>query len=245
MIQTILFDFDGTLVNTEHLKAVSYASAASELDPTIRESDVLNAYKELVGLTREAIGAALVARFNLAQAAGGRMNAYAVKEPEDAYIALRISIYDQMLSDGELVRSALWPYTRPLLQWAKNRSRNIGLATMSHRPHAYRLLDFLDLSKMFDTIATREDVSRGKPDPEIYHLVAERLAARAEECLVIEDSPAGVKAAINAGMRVLAVCTAYTREAIYASGLLPDAQIIDDPSTLIATASEFIAQLRD
>ena len=240
MITTTIFDFDGTLVNTEHLKAVSYARAATKLDPSIPETDILRAYKDVVGWTREAIGTDIVRRFQLSKPAGSLMEEFKASSPVDAYIALRIRIYDRMLLDEALVTAALWPYTIPMLDWARDNSRSTGLATMSHRPHAFRLLDFLDLRRKFDFIATREDVEKGKPDPEIYALVASKLNTPAVECLVIEDSTAGVQAALSAGMHVLAICTSYTREALYQSRLLPPDRIIDDPAALLPTLSGLI-----
>ena len=59
---------------------------------------------------------------------------------------------------------------------------------------------------------TIEDVERGKPDPEPYLLAAERLGVAPEQCVVIEDAPAGIKAAHAAGMRVIAVATTHAAE---------------------------------
>ena len=60
-----------------------------------------------------------------------------------------------------------------------------------------------------DGITTGDEVANGKPAPDIFHLAAERLALPAAECLVVEDSPAGVAAAKAAGMRVVAVPHAH------------------------------------
>jgi beta-phosphoglucomutase-like phosphatase (HAD superfamily) len=75
-------------------------------------------------------------------------------------------------------------------------------------------------------------VERGKPDPEIYLLVASELDVPPANCLVIEDSPAGVKAALAAGMHCVAVTTPFTRERIHAGQLLDEGLIVDDPSEL-------------
>ena len=69
-----IFDLDGTLVQTEALKAQSYARAAVELAPdTVREQDVIAAYDEMVGHSREDVAATLLARFGLEAQAGRRM----------------------------------------------------------------------------------------------------------------------------------------------------------------------------
>jgi sugar-phosphatase len=61
---------------------------------------------------------------------------------------------------------------------------------------------------------TSEDVQRGKPEPDGYLLAAARLGLKAEDCLVVEDAPPGVKAGRAARARVLAVTTTYARDAL-------------------------------
>jgi beta-phosphoglucomutase-like phosphatase (HAD superfamily) len=75
-------------------------------------------------------------------------------------------------------------------------------------------------------------VEHGKPNPEIYLLVASELGVPPESCLVIEDSPAGVKAALGAGMWCIAVTTPFTRDAVHAAQLLEDRWIVDDAGRL-------------
>jgi beta-phosphoglucomutase-like phosphatase (HAD superfamily) len=57
-----------------------------------------------------------------------------------------------------------------------------------------------------------EDLSRGKPDPEGYLTAAMRLGQPPKDCIVIEDAPAGIEAAHNAGMRVIAIAATYPSE---------------------------------
>ena len=114
-----------------------------------------------------------------------------------------------------------------------------GRPTMSHCAQTSRVLQILHLRKKFDFIATRDDVALGKPDPEIYTLVARELGVSADECLVIEDSATGIKAALAAGMRCIAVTTKFTRTAVHASGLLDDPWIVDTPSDLQTVVERF------
>jgi sugar-phosphatase len=60
-------------------------------------------------------------------------------------------------------------------------------------------------------LITADDVKRGKPNPEAYLLAAARLGVRPENCVVIEDAPAGIRAAHAAGMRVVAVATTHSQ----------------------------------
>ena len=79
-------------------------------------------------------------------------------------------------------------------------------------------------------------MEQGKPDPEIYLLVSCELDIPAAQCLVIEDSPAGVKAALAAGMWCIAVTTPFARQAVHAEQCLDERWIVDDSSTLTAVA---------
>jgi beta-phosphoglucomutase len=73
MIRAFVFDLDGTLVETEELKALSYARAAAELRPDLNEGEVIEAFKDLVGLSRQEVAVGLMRRFGLEGAARTRM----------------------------------------------------------------------------------------------------------------------------------------------------------------------------
>jgi len=65
-----------------------------------------------------------------------------------------------------------------------------------------------------------EDLSRGKPDPEGYLTAALRLGRASKDCIVIEDAPAGIEAAHNAGMRVIAIAATYPADQLQAADLV-------------------------
>jgi len=67
-----------------------------------------------------------------------------------------------------------------------------------------------------------EDLSRGKPDPEGYLTAAMRLGQPPKDCIVIEDAPAGIEAAHNAGMRAIAIAATYPTEQLAAADLVVD-----------------------
>ena len=74
-IQAVIFALDGTLVQTEKLKAISYARAAVVLYPrTLHEAEVIDAFKEVEGLSRREVATVLVERFDLAEKAAARMS---------------------------------------------------------------------------------------------------------------------------------------------------------------------------
>jgi len=243
MIRAMIFDLDGTLVQTERLKALSYARAAVELCPyTLSEAEAVEAFKDVVGLPRREVAQALVERFDLEEKARSRMAEFGVSAPWQAFVQVRLRFYEEMLADPEVLRANQWPHNVALLDEARRTGCKTALATMSRCTQAQRILDVLGLSEAFDFVATRDDVERGKPDPEIYQFVGRELAQATAECLVIEDSPSGVKAALAAGMWCIAVTTPFTRQRIHAEGLLDEHWIVDDPTTLTTIVQRMVAE---
>ncbi len=241
MILAVIFDLDGTLVETEELKALSYARAAVELRPELREADVVDAFKDFVGLSRQEVAKGLMQRFGLEAAARTRAPEFGVNTPWQAFIQVRQRLYEAMLDNPELLLSQRYPHNIAYLQKVRHSGVRIGLATMSYCDQAQRVLKVLDLSNAFDFIATRDDVEHGKPDPEIYFLLARELEVQPVDCLVIEDSPAGVQAALAAGMNVVAVSTPLTHQRLYESGLLPPQHIVDNPKQLPTVVAHVLA----
>ncbi len=98
---------------------------------------------------------------------------------------------------------------RPGVREALGRARELGLAIAMASSSSRRWLDDhlgrLGLAGHFSTIASRDDVARVKPDPELYLCAARRLGIPPEQALAIEDSLHGIRAAKGAGMRCIAV----------------------------------------
>lgn len=233
MIEAMIFDLDGTLVKTERLKALSYAKAAVELCPRdITEAEVIEAFKEVVGRSRREVATTLVERFDLKQASSARMDEYGVGTPWQAFVQVRLDYYEDMISDPGLIRENQWPHTRQLLHQAREWRCTTALATMSGCDRTNQILEVLELADAFDFIATRDDVENGKPDPEIYNLISQELDLPPKRCMVIEDSPSGVKAALAAGMACIAVTTPFTKAHIHEQRLLDPRWVVDDPDTL-------------
>jgi len=240
MIKAMIFDLDGTLVQTEKLKALSYARAAVELCPAgvelfpveISEEQVVEAFKDVVGLSRREVATHLVSRFGLEETASARMDEFGVSAPWQAFVQVRLQLYQNMIGDPNVLRRNRWPHNMALLEEARRTNCKVGLATMSHCDQVQRVLEILDLKESFGFVATRDDVERAKPDPEIYLLVAGELGISPPDCLVIEDSPSGVQAAVSAGMWCIAVTTPFTRERLHQSGLLDERWIVDEPDRL-------------
>ncbi len=245
MIRATIFDLDGTLVQTEELKALSYAKAVMELRPgAASEAEVVEAYKEVVGLSREEVAAFLSTRFGLDEAERARMTDTGVSEPWQVLVDVRMTFYRKMISDPALIRSHRWPHNIALLRKARRLSCAIGLASMSSEEEVRRILEILHLGKAFGFVAGREAVKNGKPDPEIYLLVAGKLGIPPEQCLVIEDSANGVKAALAAGMHCIAVSTPLTSRGLHQENVLDERWIVDNPARLRRVLREMFAVSR-
>jgi len=79
----------------------------------------------------------------------------------------------------------------------------VGLCSSSR--NAKLVLDNLDLAQWFDAVVTGDEIARAKPDPGIFLLGANRLGVEPGACVVFEDAPSGVEAAIAAGMGCIGV----------------------------------------
>jgi beta-phosphoglucomutase len=244
VILAVIFDLDGTLVETEELKARSYARAAIELRPQLHEAEIVEAFKDLVGLSRQEVAVGLMQRFDLEEVARARMAEFDVDTPWQAYVQVRKGIYQAMLDDPQLLFNQRYPRNINYLQEVRQKGLRTALASMSYRPQVKRVLGILGLSDAFDFVASRDDVENGKPDPEIYFLVARQLGVSPQDCLVLEDSPAGVKAALVAGMNVVAVSTPFTRQRLYESLLLPPQHIVGDPDEFPQVVEHILAHHR-
>jgi HAD superfamily hydrolase (TIGR01509 family) len=87
-----------------------------------------------------------------------------------------------------------------------------AIATSSKKYWLDLILERINLKDRFVVTVSGDEVRRGKPNPEIYLLVCHRLMLRPDECLVLEDTPAGVTSAKEAGMKAVAIPNEYTKE---------------------------------
>ncbi len=230
MIKAIIFDLDGVLVQTEKLKSLAYAKAVQRIrglpEPDFRASE---AYREVVGAPREITSSHVMNTLGLEEDLRPLMAKYGVSKPVDALTAVRYEIYYEMVGDPQVIRDNQWPYTVDLLRISKAKSWKTALATLSKRKDVTHVITALGIKDFLDVIATAEDVTRGKPDPEIYLLIAQKLELPPTECLVLEDSVNGVKSALAAGMSVVAIATPFTKTSLLASRVIDDKWIVKDP----------------
>ncbi len=271
MIRAVIFDLDDVLVQTERLKAISYARAISLLCPgaagiseiedayleisessvrdeddpyvcNISEPEVIETYKDLVGSSRKDMAEGMITRFKLGPYLKKYMKDNGISEPWRALIHLRMPIYESIVADPAVIRSSIWPHNVSLMRDMRERGFLTGLATMSERKNVLDILGAIGLQNCFDCIITGEDVSTGKPDPMIYRLVSERLSTPPSQCLVIEDSLNGIMAGLSAGMWVIAVTTPFSRDKVHAADVLDRQWVVDDYAALPAVVDRMLEE---
>jgi len=232
MIKAIIFDLDGTLVQTEILKAQSYGRALEQLsNGRVNEGKVVNSFKELVGLSRNEVAKKLIEQYG-----DNIVRDYIKSENEslrELLIEHRLNIYHNMISDPEILLKYSCRYNIKLLNTVREKGYKTGLATMSN---------YEQVKKVLKIIEPRDDVNNAKPDPEIYLKMLEKLKVDKKEAIIIEDSVSGIKAALAAGIIVFAVTNSLTKDKVNNSGIIDSTFIINDRRGLIKKVFLFISR---
>jgi len=130
--------------------------------------------------------------------------------------------------------------TMDFLRTVKQDNYLTGLATMSHCMQVEKVLAITNIKDQFNFVISRDEIENAKPHPEIYLRMKNKLKVEADECIVIEDSVAGIKAALSSKMNVFAVTNSITRESVQKSKLFDKKFIIENPSELKNRVYEFI-----
>jgi beta-phosphoglucomutase len=199
-IKAVIFDMDGVLTDSEPLINAAAIEMFREMGLTVRPEDFI----PFVGTGEN-------------RYIGGVAEKYGV--PLDIPAAKRRT-YEIYL---ELVPRQLQAF--PGAGTVVTACRRAGLMT-SVASSADRIKITANLRKIglppesWDTIVTGEDVTRTKPDPEIFLAAAERLRLSPRDCTVVEDAPNGIQAAKAAGMRCVAVAQTFPAEQLTAADLV-------------------------
>lgn len=177
----VVFDLDGTLIDSEALVKEAHFAACAEIGVTMTDAQFL----ALVGLHREANDIQL-------------KRYYGDDFPLEHFIGLtRAHVGDRV--------APLKPGALELMDELEARALPFGLATSSRRPWVDRHFAAHGLNERFRAVVTRQDVVEGKPHPEPYLHAAKLLGFAAADVLALEDSYAGVTSAHAAGcMTVMA-----------------------------------------
>jgi len=206
MLQAVLFDFNGVILDDERLQLSAEMEAlAAEEQIRITEQQYFEHY---LGLDDAAFFLAVLADHGMPRA----------RDQIGHLLRRKVEVYLGYLDQG--IR--LFPGVEALVRQLAERYP-MAICSGAPRKEIEAVLALADLASCFGEVVTFEDVERGKPDPTIFLEGMRRLRPResaleAAGCLVIEDSPRGVEAAVSAGMTCLAVTNSAETADLTAAG---------------------------
>lgn len=188
-MKAFLFDLDGVLVDTANYHFLAWSKVCDALGITFTKDD----NEKLKGIDRRNSLRILLKLGN--------------KELEEgvfeSWLDKKNETYLEMIET--LDRSALFNGVIPLFEELKAKNIKIGLGSASK--NAKLILDRLEITDYFDSIVDGNMTTHGKPDPQVFLLNASKLNLQVEECAVLEDSEAGIDAAITANMKAIGIGT--------------------------------------
>ena len=187
MIQAVIFDLDGVIVDTAHYHFIAWKRLAKELGIHFTEQE----NEQLKGVSRMRSLEIILELGNL-RLSQEEMERLATKKNQ------WFVDYIHAMKPDEI-----FPGVKELIQ--DIRANGIKVALASSSKNADTVLNLLKIGNLFDAIVDGTMITHTKPDPEIFLLAAKKLNIPPPHCLVFEDAEAGVEAAVAAGMKCIGV----------------------------------------
>jgi len=181
----VIFDMDGLMLDTERLAPMAWSDAARAMGVDFD----LSLLPAMVGRNATDCSALLIER-------------YGQEFPSEAMMQAWRVAYDAIVERDGI---ELKPGLLALLAWLEERNVPKAVATSTRRERAQSKLELTGLMPRFSALVGGDEIARGKPAPDIFLLAAERLSQSPQDCLVLEDSEPGVRAALAAGMTPIMV----------------------------------------
>ncbi len=185
--KAIIFDLDGVIVDTAKYHFIAWQEIARQLGINFTKMD----NELLKGVSRIQ---SLEIILELGQKSLNQSEKDAILEAKNTHY---LELISQMNKDEMLpgIKELLWDL----------KQSNIPFALGSASKNARRILEALNIADWFTAIVDGNDVSKAKPDPEVFLTAAKRLGKQPEHCIVVEDAQAGILAAKNAGMKAIGI----------------------------------------
>ncbi len=187
--RAVLWDVDGTLIDSSEYHWLSWRDAlAAESFPLTREQFASVFGRRNEEILREYFGP-------------GFPEADVTRVGEAKETQYRTLVRDRGIE--------LLPGVRRWLDKLQADGWLQAMASSAPRANLEAINEALGIGDYFSSIVSAEDVTRGKPDPQVFLTAAEKLGVAPAACVVVEDAPAGIEAAHRAGMRAVGVLTAH------------------------------------
>ncbi|MBT2560023.1 HAD family phosphatase [Pedobacter sp. ISL-68] len=185
-IKALLFDLDGTLIDSEQFHFDCWNKFLCEYEVTLDFKDWLTNY----------------AGIPLPKNAKTIIDRYKIEEELAGFINRR----EKITFDGfRTTDIQLMPFALEFIKFAYEKGLILAVVTASPKIDVEAVFERNGLAKYFSLFITRTDVSKSKPDPESYNLCVARLGVEKDECIVFEDTLNGVKSALAAGITCYAI----------------------------------------
>ncbi|WAM36333.1 beta-phosphoglucomutase [Caldicellulosiruptor acetigenus] len=188
-IEGAIFDLDGVIVDTAKYHYFAWKKLANMLRFEFTEKD----NEKLKGVSRKE-------SLEILLKIGGKENEFSEAQKEEL-MDIKNNWYLEYV--GKLTEDDLLPGAKETILTLKEQGIKTGLATASK--NAMLILERLKIKDLFDAIVDGTQISRAKPDPEIFLKCAQKLKVAPQKCIVFEDAAAGIKAAKAAGMFAIGV----------------------------------------
>ena len=197
MIQLVIFDMDGVLVDSEHAITLAAMEALHRRSIPAQYED----FKPYTGMGERVFIGSVAEKYGVPFCEDMRTDTYAI------YCA----------TAAERVRVFPWARTLPQKLVKNGYKVAIGSAADDIKVQSNIQTIGLDCS-LFSAIVTASEVVHKKPDPEIFLRCAEKSGIDPHQCLVFEDAVSGVQAAKAGGMRCISVTSSFDKDTLYAAG---------------------------
>lgn len=187
-MKAALFDFDGTLVDTEPIYDIFWNKKAAEY-----RLGIDNFAARIKGTTMPDILKTYFSHFTEAQ---------------------RQQLIDEALAYEAEMDFPVFPGALDFVRMLKREGMSLGLVTSSEGWKIERAFGLLGLNGVFDTVVTADRITHGKPDPMCYRLALADLQLQSADAIAFEDALAGIQAATGAGLQVIGLSTTNPAEAL-------------------------------
>ncbi len=196
----VIFDSDGVIVDSEKHSLKAFVQAIEENGIYLSEEDIMSN----CGLTDADIIKYMKSKFD--------------KQIDlEKFSNRKKELYVRFIHNGEL---ELFPGVKELLIELKNSNIPYALASSGSKEKINFNLTKTGIKDLFEIIISGDDFKKGKPDPSIFLAAAVRLNLNTSECIVIEDSINGIKAAKNAGMKCIAVAHTFSKDKLVSADIV-------------------------